>query len=78
MYEALKLFNTLSYDDEFLVSYKLNEGDIAVFDNLRVMHGRKGYTVSPGEDGARRLYGCYIDWDEINDRMNVLKKKKLI
>jgi len=78
MYRALKLFNTLCYDDDFMVSYKLNEGDIAVFDNLRVMHGRKGYTVSSGEDGARRLYGCYIDWDEINDRMNVLKKKKLI
>lgn len=72
LYRALKIFNNLCYSEEFLVKYKLKEGDIAVFDNMRVMHGREGFTVREGEDGSRHLYGCYIDWDEINDRRNVL------
>ena len=78
LYRALKLFNSLCYSQQFMVKYKLNEGDIAVFDNFRVMHGREGFGVAEGEDGGRHLYGCYIDWDEINDRINVLKNKKLI
>ena len=78
LYRALKLFNSLCYDKEFMVKYKLKEGDIAVFDNLRVMHGREGFTVGEGEDGDRHLYGCYVDWDEIYDRINVLKHKKLV
>ena len=78
LYRALKLFNSLCYSEQFMVKYKMNEGDIAVFDNMRVMHGREGFTVAEGEDGGRHLHGCYIDWDEINDKMNVLKNRKLI
>ena len=44
VYEALKLFNTICYQN-YSVKYKLVEGDLAVFDNLRVLHGREGYTV---------------------------------
>ena len=79
LYKALKLFNSLCYDDqEFMVRYKLNEGDIAVFDNLRIMHGREGYEVQTGHDGERKLYGCYMDWDEINDKLRILRQEKWI
>jgi len=50
---ALKLFNSLCYSPEHMVTYKLREGDTAVFDNLRVMHGREGFVVEEGQDGAR-------------------------
>ena len=53
-------------------------GDLVVFDNLRVMHGREGYTVKEGHQGDRLLMGCYIDWDEILDRINVLTRANLI
>ena len=58
--------------------YKLSEGDIAVFDNLRIMHGREGYAVQAGQQGGRLLYGCYMDWDEVKDKLRVLKKEKWI
>jgi gamma-butyrobetaine dioxygenase len=61
-----------------MVTYKLRDGDMVVFDNLRVMHGREGFTVGKGEDGGRHLFGCYIDWDEIWDRLNVLTGTSLI
>jgi len=60
------------------VTYKLREGDTVVFDNLRVMHGREGFVVEEGQDGARHLFGFYFDWDEIRDRMNVLLNAPLI
>ena len=77
VYRALKLFNTIAYQ-QFSVKYKLSDGDLAVFDNLRVMHGREGYTVTRGQQGDRLLRGCYIDWDEIMDRINVLTKVPLV
>jgi len=49
------------------VTYKLREGDTAVFDNLRIMHGREGFVVEGGQDGARHLFGFYFDWDEIRE-----------
>jgi len=75
---ALKLFNSLCYSPEHMVTYKLREGDTAVFDNLRIMHGREGFVVEEGEDGARHLFGFYFDWDEIRDKMNVLTNTPLI
>jgi len=75
---ALKLFNSLCYSPEHMVKYKLREGDTVVFDNLRVMHGREGFVVEEGQDGARHLFGFYFDWDEIRDRTNVLVNAPLI
>ena len=77
VYQALKLFNTICYED-FSVQYKLCQGDLAVFDNLRVLHGRQGFTVQPGLAASRHLRGCYLDWDEIWDRINVLTRTNLI
>lgn len=70
-YKALALFDQLCYSKEFMIEYKLKDGDCVLFDNTRVLHGRKGYTASPGTN--RCLHGAYISWDEIWSRMNVIK-----
>ena len=49
----------------------MEAGDCCVFDNQRMLHGRDGFTLAPGGLG-RHLQGCYVDWDEIHDRINVL------
>ena len=60
------------------ITSRMEKGDCCVFDNLRVLHGRDGFTLPPLESGAveaeagRHLQGCYVDWDEIHDRINVL------
>ena len=77
VYQALQLLNSLCYQ-EFSLKYSLCPGDLAVFDNLRVMHGREGYTVQPGLPSDRHLQGCYVDWDEIWDKINVLSRTSLI
>ncbi len=70
-YEAAKVWVGLLYHSDNLIRFKLEEGDCAVFDNVRFLHGRLGFTMGPGD--RRKLVGCYMDWDEIRSRMNVIR-----
>ncbi|XP_022082950.1 gamma-butyrobetaine dioxygenase-like [Acanthaster planci] len=72
MYRALRLLHDVMYRPENLVHYELAEGEIATFDNLRVMHARSAFTITGG--GGRTLEGGYFDWDEARSRMRVLQK----
>ncbi|XP_037087408.1 gamma-butyrobetaine dioxygenase-like [Pollicipes pollicipes] len=63
MYEGLKMLHDLCMEKENHMLYKMADGDVLVFNNRRVMHGRRGYTVT--SDSTRTLEGGYIDWDEI-------------
>lgn len=65
------MFDKICYSKEFMIEYKLEDGDCVIFDNTRVLHGRKGYEAEPGSN--RLLHGCYITWDEIWSRMNVIE-----
>ena len=66
---ALNLFLAMLEEPEYKLKFKLDEGDIAVFDNTRVTHGREAF--DPSE--PRHLEGCYMDWDEIDSRTRVIK-----
>ena len=46
-------------------------GECVVFDNLRVLHGRKGFGFR--ENGERTIQGGYVDWDEVRSKINILK-----
>ena len=52
------------------VVFRLAPGDVAVFDNLRVLHAR---TAFEGE-GVRRLQGCYADRDALFSSLGVLAR----
>ena len=53
LYEALKVFNTMCYSPDCLLHYRLRDGDCVVFDNLRVLHGRNGFTFQPAISEGR-------------------------
>eukprot|EP00438_Fugacium_kawagutii_P014220 Skav201460 [mRNA] locus=scaffold6:394122:397486:+ [translate_table: standard] len=60
-YEAWAIFDELANSGEFTVRIHLKPGDLAIWSNGRVMHGREAY-----ERGApRHLQGSYLDYDEI-------------
>lgn len=42
---------------------------IAVFDNLRVLHGRSAYS------GSRRLCGAYVNGDDYRSRLRGLRRQ---
>lgn len=45
-------------------------GDVVIFDNWRVLHGRMSYVSKPG--AFRHLEGAYLDWDEVMSRLRIL------
>ena len=54
---------------EYKIQLRLEAGDMAVFDNRRVMHGRSEFKPNTGR---RHLRGCYVDRSEFQSRLRVL------
>ena len=73
-YKAYRRFAELLHSEQFCVNFKLIKGDIFSFDNRRVVHGRTEYDPNSGH---RHLEGYYMDRDEIQSRLNYLKKIEL-
>jgi trimethyllysine dioxygenase len=57
-YSAAKLYSDILHSEEFLVTVPLRPGEPVVFDNWRVLHGRKAF------EGRRRVCGGYVGVDD--------------
>src|ERR1700683_4933760 len=57
---ARQHFDQLLRSSGFEIRFLLERGDLVMFDNCRLLHGRTGFAPS---DGLRHLQGCYIDID---------------
>lgn len=70
-YLALEVFTRALYDPAHMVTLKTCPGEVLAMDNVRVLHGRAGYT-----DGSvtRRLVGTYLDWDIVHSCLRVLQR----
>ena len=73
MYEAYYSLSKRLTDPKNMIIHKLSPGEIVIFDNDRVLHGRTGYTLEAGM--GRCLESAYIDWDVARSKLNVLGKK---
>ncbi|XP_019624414.1 PREDICTED: gamma-butyrobetaine dioxygenase-like [Branchiostoma belcheri] len=69
-YRAMRAFDDILAHPRNCIRYKMKEGDILAFDNLRVLHDRTAFSLSGGE---RHLQVGYVDWDETYSRMRVLQ-----
>lgn len=69
-YQAMQKFVQILHEET--VVFKTQPGDILTFDNIRLIHGRTGYTDE--SSNTRHLIGSYLDWDEIYSRLRVLRK----
>ena len=70
-YEAYQRFGRMLEDAAYRIQFKLGPGGLFIVDNLRVLHGRTGYTAAGGE---RHLQGCYADRDGLRSRLAVLSR----
>lgn len=59
-------------DPRFELRFGLRPGDLLLFDNSRVVHGRTAFNAS---EGHRHLQGCYIDLDEPRSRYRILSRR---
>ena len=72
-YAALRLFSQVAGSPEFQIRYPFRPGDLVMFDNRRILHGR---TAIDAEGGVRELHGTYIDHDEVYSRLRVLTRHR--
>ncbi len=70
-YRAYRRFMALTRDPAYLVTLKLAAGEMVVFDNRRVLHGREAFDPNTG---YRHLHGCYVDRGEFDSRLRVLSR----
>jgi len=71
VYRAYRRFAALLREPAFELRFRLNPGDMIVFDNRRVLHGRAEFDASTGE---RRLRGTYVDHDVLDSRIRILRQ----
>jgi len=70
-YRAYRQYMILTRDPAYLVTLKLKAGEMVVFDNRRVLHGRGAFDP---QTGFRHLHGCYVDRGEYESRLRVLNR----
>lgn len=71
-YRARRALDRLLEAPGFTLRFRLADGDLMMFDNRRLLHGRTGF--DPAE-GHRHLQGCYIDIDGPRSLHRVLKRR---
>ena len=74
MYEFYAAFQELMQrirDPKYDIEYVLANGEMVVFDNLRILHGR---TQFDPDSGDRHLLGYYIEHNEVENRIRMLEQ----
>jgi gamma-butyrobetaine dioxygenase len=69
---ARQQLGQLLQDPRFEIRFTLRAGDLLMFDNSRVLHGRTAFDPTTG---SRHLQGCYIEHDEIQSRYRKLRDR---
>jgi gamma-butyrobetaine dioxygenase len=70
-YAAYRQLAGLFCDPARSVAHRLQPGELVLFDNTRILHGRK-----EGEGGSCHLQGCYLDADGLYSSLAVLSRKR--
>jgi gamma-butyrobetaine dioxygenase len=71
-YRARRLFDQRLRAPDFEIRFLLKSGDLVMFDNCRLLHGRTAF--NPAE-GLRHLQGAYIDIDGPRSLYRVLRRR---
>jgi len=70
-YRAYRTIMAMTRDPAYVMTTKLNGGEMVIFDNRRALHGRAAFDPSTG---FRHLRGCYVDRGEFDSRIRVLAR----
>jgi gamma-butyrobetaine dioxygenase len=72
-YAARRKLDSMLKAPAFELRFRLDPGDLLMFDNGSCLHGRTGFSTAQGE---RHLQGCYIDLDGPRSLYRVLARRK--
>ncbi|RHY29867.1 hypothetical protein DYB32_004790 [Aphanomyces invadans] len=73
-YHALHLWTQATRASENLLRFRLHEGQVLVFNNRRLLHGRHGYDA---QKTWRHLKGCYMDLEDYKSKLTMLRRHHL-
>ena len=59
-YEAIRTFDLMANSKEYQWRHILKQGELLIFNNWRVLHGRGSF------DGTRKISGCYINKEDFD------------
>jgi gamma-butyrobetaine dioxygenase len=71
-YAAYRKFALLLRDPRFQLKFRMRTGDLAVFDNQRILHGRTPFSSSKH---PRHLRGCYLTRDSVYSGAALLRRQ---
>jgi gamma-butyrobetaine dioxygenase len=71
-HRARRRLGALLTHSDFELSFRLEPGQLVMFDNNRILHGRTSYDP---REGRRHLQGCYIDRDAPRSHYRVLQRR---
>jgi alpha-ketoglutarate-dependent taurine dioxygenase len=72
-YAALRELLSLNYAGDGLIEFKLHAGEMLVFNNQRLMHGRTAFNPA---NSKRHIRSCHVDLDEFYSRLRILYAKR--
>ena len=70
MYRARRALEALSMDPSMRIEFQSRQGECTIYDNHRVMHGRRGFEHAAS--GIRHFRQCHIDREELHSRWRLL------
>jgi alpha-ketoglutarate-dependent taurine dioxygenase len=70
-YAAYRRFALLLRDPRFQLKFRLADGELVVFDNQRILHGRTAFSSARH---ARHLRGCYLMRDSVYSTAALLRR----
>jgi gamma-butyrobetaine dioxygenase len=71
-YAAYRKFALLLRDSRFQLQYRMRAGDLVVFDNQRILHGRTPFSSAKY---PRHLRGCYLTRDSVYSEAALLRRQ---
>jgi len=72
-YRAYRRFAALLRETRFQLKFRLATGEIVVFDNQRILHGRTAFSSARH---ARHLQGCYLTRDSVHSAAALLRRAR--
>jgi trimethyllysine dioxygenase len=71
-YHAIEAFEEILDLPEYTFTFRLKPGECVLFNNRRVLHGRKAFDP---ETGNRHLKGSYLDYDDFLNVIRLMNKQ---
>jgi alpha-ketoglutarate-dependent taurine dioxygenase len=70
-YAAYRRFAALLREPRFQLKFRLRDGDLVMFDNQRILHGRTAFS---SQRHPRYLRGCYLSRDSVYSAAGLLRR----